>query len=148
MSDLRTEHLEREAHVWADFERLVRLVPLDRWEADDVLEGWTMKGMLWHVAGWIDEASLHLEQMAAGTFVEVSEEAEDDTDVRNAGFAEAATKMTAVAVWDGLLAARELCRERWRALPEVTDRAIEEFAAETYQHYKEHIGDLERAAKP
>ena len=148
MADQRTDHLEREAHVWADFERLVRLVPLDRWEADDVLEGWTMKGMLWHVAGWIDEASQHLEQMAAGTFEEPSEEVEDDTDDRNAAFAEAATSMNAVAVWDGLLAARELCRGRWEALPDVTDRAIEEFAAETYQHYKEHIADLEHAAKP
>jgi hypothetical protein len=107
-----------------------------------------MKGMLWHVAGWIDEASQHLEQMAAGTFVEANEDEEDDTDDRNASFAAAATKMPAVAVWDGLLAARELCRERWTSLPEITDRAIEEFAAETYQHYREHIADLERAAKP
>lgn len=113
-----------------------------------MLEGWTMKGMLWHVAGWIDEASQHLEQMAAGTFEEPTEEGEDDTDERNASFATAATTMQAVAVWDGLVAARELCRRRWEELPEITDRAIEEFAAETYQHYKEHIADLERAAKP
>ena len=148
MADERTDHLEREAHNWAEFERLVRLVPLDRWEASDVLEGWTVKGMLWHVAGWIDEANQHLEQMAAGTFEEPKEEDEDDTDDRNAAFADASRSMNPDAVWTGLLAARDLCRRRWAELPDVTDRAIEEFASETYQHYKEHVPDLERAAQP
>ena len=147
MGDQRSDHLEREAHVWADFERLVLLVPRDRWEVPGVLEGWDVKGMLWHVAGWIDEASQHLEEMAAGTFEEASEDGEDDTDDRNAAFAQAATSMDADAVWNGLLAARELCRRRWEQLPEVTDRAIEEFASEPYQHYKDHVPDLERAAR-
>ena len=134
--------------MWADFERLVLLVPRDRWDATDVIEGWTVKEMLWHVAGWIDEAAQHLEQMASGTFQEPNEDEEDDTDDRNASFADAARTMDADAVWTGLAAARALCRRRWEELPELTDRAIEEFASETYQHYKEHIADLEHAAKP
>ena len=148
MGDRRTDHLAREAEHWTDLERLVLLVPRDRWEAPEILEGWTVKGMLWHVAGWIEEASQHLERMAAGTFVEPDEDEEDDTDDRNAAFAAAAETMDVDAVWNGLLAARDRCRRRWEELPEVTDRAIEEFASETYQHYKEHIPDLERAAQP
>ena len=147
MADQRKDHLDREAHVWTDFERLVLLIPRDRWESDGVLEGWDVKGMLWHVAGWIEEASTHLEQMAAATFEEPSEEGEDDTDDRNAAFAAAATSMDVDAVWNGLLAARDRCRRLWEELPEVTDRAIEEFASETYQHYKDHVGDLEHAAR-
>ena len=148
MADRRKDHLGREAHVWRDFERLVLMVPRDRWEAPDVLDGWTVKEMLWHVAGWIDEASQHLEQMAAGTFTETDETEVDDTDDRNASFAEAAKTMDPDAVWTGLLAARDRCRQRWDELPESTDRAIEEFASETYQHYKDHLPDLERAALP
>ena len=144
MNDLRTEHLEREADVWGDFERLVLAVPRDRWESPDVMPEWTVKEMLWHVAGWLQLCASDLERMRAGTFSE--SDALDDTDERNATFADQARAMDADAVWTGVLAARDLARARWNELPEITDRAIEEFASETYQHYKEHVDDLERAA--
>jgi len=145
VNDLRTEHLHREADVWNDFERLVLAVPRDRWESSDVMPEWTIKEMLWHVAGWLDDCAVHLEQIAAGTLQD-PDEGEDDTDERNARFAAEAREMDADAVWTGLVAARNLVRARWEALEEVPDRAVEEFASETYQHYKEHVDELERAA--
>ena len=145
MNDLRTEHANRETEVWTRFEEAALAIPRDRWEDEGILEGWSIKGMLWHVAGWLDECSQHFDQMIAGTF-EDPDEGEDDTDERNAAFAEDAKDMDVNAVWTGLLAARELVRRRFDELPEVTDRAIEEFAAETYQHYKEHLPDLETAS--
>lgn len=145
MNDLRTEHLKREADVWRDFERFVLAVPRDRWESPDVMPEWTVKEMLWHVAGWLDDCAVHLEQIAAGTLKD-PDEGEDDTDDRNAAFASQAREMNVDEVWNGVRAARELVRARWAALDDVSDRAIEEFASETYQHYKEHVDDLERAA--
>jgi Mycothiol maleylpyruvate isomerase N-terminal domain len=145
MNDLRTEHANRETDNWTQFEQATLAIPRDRWEEPGVLPEWSVKDMLWHVAGWIDECSQHLEKMREGTFTE-PEETDDDTDVRNAGFAEAAASMDVNAVWEGLVAARELVRRRWDELPEVTDTAIEWFAGETYQHYKEHLPDLEKFA--
>jgi hypothetical protein len=147
VNDLRTEHAEREAHVWADFERLLATIPRDRWETPGVLPDWTVKEMLWHVAGWLDECAGHLERIEAGT-LEDPDEGEDDTDERNAGFAEAARAMELDAVWQGLGAARSRVLARWNAMTAITDRAVEEFASETYQHYKEHVPELEHAATP
>jgi hypothetical protein len=144
MNDLRTEHAKRETDVWTQFEEATLAIPRDRWEIADVLPDWTVKEMLWHVAGWLDECVQHFDQMIAGTF-EDPDEGEDDTDERNARFAEQAREMSVDEVWGGLVAARELVHRRWDQLPEITDRAVEEFASETYQHYKEHLPELQAA---
>jgi len=144
VSDLRTEHAKRESDVWTRFETAILAIPRDRWEIDGVLPDWTVKAMLWHVAGWLDECARHFDEMIAGTF-EDPDEGDDDTDQRNAAFAEQANGMSIDEVWGGLVAARELVRRRWDQLPEATDRAVEEFASETYQHYREHLPELENA---
>jgi hypothetical protein len=46
-----------------------------------------------------------------------------------------------------VLAARERVIRRWDALEDPSDRAIEEYASETYQHYREHLPELEHAAR-
>jgi hypothetical protein len=143
MMDLRSEHADREAHIWDGFEQALATIPRDRWDEQGVIPEWSVKEMLWHVAGWLDDCSMHLEQMIAGTFEDV-DEGEDDTDDRNAAFAAAARGMDVDSVWAGVLAARERARQRWFELPDATDRAVEEFASETYQHYKEHLPDLEK----
>ena len=35
-------------------------------------------------------------------------------------------------------------REAWAELPEVDSLAAEELAGETFEHYEEHVPDLER----
>lgn len=145
MNDLRTEHANREAEHWAEFETALARIPLERWEEPGVVPDWTVKELVWHVAGWIDECSQHLEKMRAGE-PEVDEDDDEDTDVRNAAFAAQAREMTTDAVRAGLLASREMVCTRWGELPDVSDSAIEWFASETYQHYKEHLADLESFA--
>ena len=110
-----------------------------------VVPDWTVKELVWHVAGWIDECSEHLEKMATGE-PEIDEDDDDDTDERNEAFASQAREITTDAVRAGLLASREATRTRWQDLPDVTDGAIEWFASQTYQHYKEHLADLESFA--
>jgi hypothetical protein len=43
--------------------------------------------------------------------------------------------------------ARELVLRRWRELPEIAPLAVEALASETYDHYAEHLPDLERFAR-
>ena len=144
MNDLRTEHAKRETDAWARFEEATLAIPRDRWDEPGVLPDWTMKEMLWHVAGWLDECAQHVDRMIAGTFEDPGD-GDDDTDDRNAAFATEARGMSVDEVWGGLIAARELVRRRWNELPEITDRAVEEFASETYLHYREHLPELEHA---
>jgi DinB superfamily len=45
----------QEAAIAADFDRLVRPVPPDRWTADDVTPGWTLADHVSHLADWAEE---------------------------------------------------------------------------------------------
>lgn len=145
MSDPRTEHAAREAEVWTEFEQALSAIEPERWEEEGVLPGWTVKDLVWHVAGWVQECAGHLEEMRRGTFEE-PEDNDELTDARNAAFAEAARRMDVTEVRDGLARVRALARERWEALPVVDDAAIEWFEGETYEHYEEHLPDLRRFA--
>jgi hypothetical protein len=145
--DARDEQLRLEAEGWAAFEAALSRVPEDRMGDPGVLGGeWSVKEMLHHVTGWLRECSEHLAAMAAGTFVE-PEESDEITDARNAAFAEEARGMDITQVRAQLDAARDEVLARFRELPEPDETAIEWFASETYEHYEEHLPDLERAAR-
>lgn len=143
MSDLRAEHANREAAAWAGFERALSEVPRERWEETGVLEGWTAKEMLWHVAGWLDKCATKLEAMNGETAGDAGLTTLT-VDERNAVFADGARGMHSDAVWTGLIAARERVRRAWDRLAEIDETAIRELADETYEHYDEHRADLER----
>lgn len=143
MTDLRTEHAGREEGAWARFEAALDRIARDRWEATEVLPGWSMKELLWHMTWWLEKCARNLERLRAG---EEPVDAMEIADERNDLLAAEARGMTVRAVEEGLRAARDLVRSRWDALPRVDDVAIEELACETYEHYDEHRADLERAA--
>jgi hypothetical protein len=54
--------------------------------------------------------------------------------------------MEVVQVRAALDAAREDVLRRWAELPEIDEVAIEWFAGETYEHYEEHLPDLQLAS--
>jgi len=143
MTDLRAEHAAREADSWAAFEAALRRIPRERWEEDGVLPGWSVRELLWHMAGWLQKCARNLERFARGEDEPTSEQTVDE---RNEELAAQAKGMTVDAVYRGLLSARDLVRQGWEALPNVDDRAVEELADETYDHYDEHRADLERFA--
>jgi hypothetical protein len=101
-----------------------------------------VKDLLWHVAGWLRKCDEALEGMAAGRPAE-DETTDWDTDAINAGFAAEARGMSVGDVWSGVLEARERVLRRWSELPEVDSAAVEELAGETFEHYEEHVPDLE-----
>ena len=144
--DEREEHARREAEVWAEFEATLSRVPEERLNDPGVLDAtWSVKEMLHHITGWIRECSTHLEAMTAGTFVE-PEETDEITDARNAAFADEARGMDVAQVRAALDGARDEVLSRWAEVPEIDDTAIEWFAGETYEHYEEHLPDLQRAS--
>lgn len=140
MSDLRNEHAEREAASWAELERALNAVPRARWDEEGLLEGWTVKEMLWHVAGWLEKCAGSLESMRDGASPPAG--TAETVDERNARFAGEAREMDSDAVWVGTVAARERVRRAWESLPEIDQAAIQELADETYEHYPEHVLDL------
>jgi hypothetical protein len=143
--DARAEHVRREAEVWAEFEGALARIPDERLSDPGALPGWSVKEMLWHVAGWMREAADHLARMREGTYAE-PEDSDEITDARNAAFAEQARAMDVAAVRSGLDDARELLLRRWSELPTADEVAVEWFAGETYEHYEEHLPDLRRVA--
>jgi hypothetical protein len=101
--------------------------------------------LLWHVAGWMHTCADHLEAMRERRFQDEELSAER-IDEFNATLVAQARAMTTDEVWDGLVEARELLLQRLGELAVVDDAVVEELAAETYEHYEEHLPDLERFA--
>jgi hypothetical protein len=143
MSDPRAEHARREADAWVSFEAVLEAIPRTSWEDEGVLPGWSVKQMLWHMAGWLQKCARRLEGMRTGNEPERSDQTVDE---RNDELAAQARTMTVDAVYRGLMNARALVLEEWEALPNVDERAISELADESYEHYDEHREDLERFA--
>jgi len=141
MSDPRAEQAKLEADSWASFEAALETIPRESWEDAGVLPGWSVKEMLWHMAGWLQKCARRLEEMRTGGEPVRTGQTVDE---RNDELAAQARTMTVDAVYRGLIGARALMIEEWQALPTVDEQAISELADETYEHYDEHRADLER----
>jgi Mycothiol maleylpyruvate isomerase N-terminal domain len=141
MSDPRTEHAKQEADSWAAFEAALEAIPRSSWEGAGVVPDWSVKELLWHMAGWLQKCARSFEEKRTCRKTDRSGQTVDE---RNDELAAQARTMTVDAVYRGLISARALVREEWNALPEVDERAIRELADETYEHYDEHRADLAR----
>jgi hypothetical protein len=143
--DRRTELAEQEAERWVEFEAVLQTVPREGWDDPGAVPGWTLKAIVRHVAGWLEDLVGHLEEMRGGTFVDPGE-SDEAIDARNAHFAEQAVSMSTDEVWNGLLAARAAALARWAELVTIDEAAVEWFVGETTEHYEEHLPDLHRFA--
>jgi hypothetical protein len=143
MSEPRAEGAELEARAWSDFEGRLSPIPRARWEEPDVLDGWTLKEMLWHVAGWLRTCAETLEAKRDGT---VAASTGETVDEKNARFAVEAQRMDAEAVWTGVVDARTRVLRAWSELPEIDRAAARKLADETYEHYPDHLKDLDAFA--
>lgn len=58
-----------EASVLAQFDSMIRALPVDAWTTAEVTAGWTVADHIGHIAAWFDEAAEALEQhRSAGTW--------------------------------------------------------------------------------
>jgi hypothetical protein len=133
----REELTRAEAEAWEAFERLIDAVSVDRREAPDLDDGWSLKDVLAHIGYWWNDLADALEN---GTYADDPE----DEDVINARVKARADTMG----WDRVRAEADQSRARmltaWDALPDLSDLARDSFESETLEHYQEHAGQIAR----
>lgn len=136
------EFLEREASAWAAFETQVDRVPAADRERPGVVEGWSVKDMVWHCAYWASFAADAMETAGDGPFQDPFDaEPDEHWDAVNAEVAAASSQMSWEAVRTGTNEARE--RVRSLAAAEKLSAEVLEWAAdETFVHYDEHADHL------
>lgn len=137
--------LQREADTWKAFLDAAERVPAERRSMPEVVPGWSVIDLAFHNGKWAELAGSHLEEMAAGTFVD--EEQPDEVWQRmNDEWAAESKALT----WEQAVATAEAGRIKARtaleALPELDDAAVSWFSEETFEHYQEHTEEITRFA--
>lgn len=115
-----------------------------------VVDGWSIKDLLGHVAFWADKAAADLKLIAAGRPQDVevpgSEEAVDEWNERER---EARQGRPLPEVREEWLASYQAAMEALAAFPAERleenvkgSTVLERFAGDTYEHYREHAAHL------
>jgi hypothetical protein len=127
---------------WRPFRRAVNRLGLSAL-SETTPSGWTYKGMLGHVAYWMEKLAGELPNRLEGR-----RSASPDEKAENAREAEESKLRTADEVVERLDRAYKQVRELVSALPADRDMnflAIRLVVGETYGHFVEHIGEVEAA---
>jgi hypothetical protein len=128
-----------EAERWEELHALVDSMPADR--VDDpgyFSEGWSAKDLVAHLASWLSEAGVVLEQIRAGTY----DPEEIDVDAMNARFREAMRDVPFHDVRAQAIAARHRMLRAWRSLPAPSAEADRWIAKAGSEHHAEHLPRL------
>jgi len=143
--------IEREMlHAWEALGSAVDSFSEAEMDQDGVIEGWSVKDLLGHIAFWADKAAADLQAVAAGKDEDVatpgSEEAVDEWNERER---KARAGRPLADVREEWLESFQKAMDALAAFP--ADRlqqkvkgstVLERFAGDTYEHYREHFGDL------
>jgi hypothetical protein len=144
MSD-REQLLQREAEAWSALLQAAEGVAPELRTVAGVVPGWSVADLVFHCGKWAELAGTHLEEMAAGTFVD-EEQPDEVWQALNDAWAEESKALT----WEQSVAIAEAGRMKARtaleALTEVDDRAASWFTDETFDHYPEHTEEITRFA--
>lgn len=141
------EFLDRETASWEAFDAQVQRVDVDRRETAGVVEGWSLKDIVWHCAYWARFAADHLTMQATDVpFTDPFAGHPDEYwDGVNGEIAEASAAMS----WDDVVAGTQEARASVRtavALPGLTPEAIAWAGEESWVHYDEHAEHVEAFA--
>ena len=141
MTEDREQLLQKEADAWAAFLGAAERVPAELRSIPEVVPGWSVIDLAFHNGKWAELAGTHLEQKAAGTFVD-EDQPEEVWQAMNDGWAQESKALT----WEQALAIAEAGRMKARtalqALPDVDDSAASAFSDETFGHYPEHTDEI------
>jgi hypothetical protein len=138
-----SDTLARMDGAWQHFWNLAQAFPGERLD-ERLSADWTRKQMLAHIGAWHDHASERLVKFAQrGEVVPL----EQDVDVFNMRVARAAEGRTAGEI---LHSAQDSFRRLYRQVERLSDAELEAhdgwaaavIAANSYEHYAEHVGDL------
>ena len=151
MSEATKADIEREMlNAWETLGSLVDSFSDEEMEQPGVVDGWTAKDLLGHIAFWANKAASDLASVAAGKPEDVetpgSEKTVDEwnererrardgkslTDIREEWLQSFQTAMEALAAFPA-----ERLNENVKGLT-----VLARFAADTYEHYREHVEHL------
>jgi hypothetical protein len=102
-------------------------------------EGWSAKDALAHIGTWLAEAGVALEQIRAGTYIELPS---DEIDQMNARFLEAMRDVPLRDVKSQAAAARARMLHVWAEILSPTDVAAQWIEKSGPDHYREHLPRL------
>ena len=132
------EFLEREAASWDAFEAQVDRVAADQREVAGVVEGWSLKDVVWHCAYWARFSADHLVMEGDGSHTDpFATLTDEEADRENAEVAEASSAMSWEDVWEGAADARASVRSVVNR-PGLSSEQIDFAAEESWIHYDEH----------
>jgi hypothetical protein len=130
--------LQAEKVGWEELEGLVESLSSEQAETSGYVPGWSVKDFLAHLAGWLAEAGLALEQIKTGTFTP------NDVvvDARNDTFVEANRDQPLSVVLFELQATRRRLLHHLHGLTEIPPAAEASLRKAGPQHYAEHLPRL------
>ncbi|HEX7248597.1 MAG TPA: hypothetical protein VF351_10915 [Actinomycetota bacterium] len=102
-------------------------------------EGWSAKDAMAHIGTWLAEAGVALEQLRAGTYVELRT---DEIDEMNARFLDAMRDVSLRDVMSQATAARSRMLGAWAAISSQEDIAADWIRKAGPDHYREHLARL------
>ena len=136
--------VEDERRSWGEFQSLLASLSPDQAERPGYFpEGWSAKDLLAHVAGWLAEAGLVLEQIRVGTF----DGKDMDIEGMNAVFLEANRPQPLSVVHTEAYASRTRLLHEVGGLVGVTAEADVWLRKAGPEHYAEHLPRLREWVK-
>lgn len=138
----RQELLRREDESWGSFSAVVDEVPHERRGSGEVVEGWSVKDLVWHCAYWASFAGEVLASSSSPGFRDPFEGHDDAYwDAENARVDADGKRKS----WDEVIAsaddARRHVRDAFERAPE-GDKPSQWFGEETFEHYDEHAQQI------
>ena len=141
--------------AWNELREVVESVPEDRMEARGVVDDWSMKDLLGHIAFWSGRAARHLDLIAAGRNSDLTgpddEEELNEWNARESEVRKDVSLAEAQREWTGN---HEAARRALDSFPEERlDEQLWEhtvvygFGMDTFAHYKEHAQQIREWAK-
>lgn len=143
--------IERELlHAWQELASAVDSFSEAEMEQAGVIEGWSVKDLLGHIAFWADKAAADLQAVVGGRPEEVatpgSEKAVGEWNERER---QSRAGRPLAEIREEWLESFQKAMDALAAFP--ADRlrekvkgstVLDRFAGDTYEHYREHFGDL------
>ncbi len=102
-------------------------------------EGWSAKDALSHIGTWLAEAGVALEQLRAGTYIELRP---DQIDEMNERFLDAMRDASLNDVKAQAAAARARMLHAWKDVPPEAEAAAAWIRKSGTDHYREHLPRL------
>jgi hypothetical protein len=130
------DFLQEEKAGWEELEGLIESLSPEQAEIPGYVPRWSVKDFLAHLAGWLAEASLALEQIGAGSFKD------SDVNSRNDTFVAANRDQPLSVVLFELKATRRRLLHHLHGLTEIPPAAEASLRKAGPQHYAEHLPRL------